>query len=128
MVQFVSSGQYYIIIGTLHGSKDHCQDASIDYPSIFARLKNPSILEFVQKGQNLIETLFQAAKVGDLNQVKEITLDLINVNPVDDNGITLLKTAKDYGQTKVVVYLLSELEAFGIDTPETQEVINSLWK
>ena len=117
-----------MVIGTLHGSKDHCQDESIDSPSIFARLKNPSILEFIKNGQTLIETLFQAVKDGDLNLVKEITLDLMNVNPVDDNGITLLRTAKDYGQTKVVVFLLSELEAFGIDTAETQDVMNSLCK
>ena len=126
LVQFISSGDYFMVVGILHGSLDHCEDDRIDVPGLFTRLNSQVILEFITKGQTLIETYFQAVKDGDLNQVKEIAFNLKINNPVDNNGITLLQTAINYGQTKVVVFLLNELQNLGIETAETLEIMDNL--
>ena len=55
----------YIQIGTLHGSINNCGS---EYPGIYIRLEDPSILAFVQSYGNINGTLiYSASSVGKLN-------------------------------------------------------------
>ena len=123
-----TSPPFYMLVGVTHGSSDHCEDRRIDAPGIFARLKNENILKFVTEGKTLIDSLHQAAIEGNLDEVKEMTKFLINVNPVDNDGKTLLRNAHDNGKQKVVIFLLEELQNLGIETDETNEITETLGK
>ena len=119
---------FYLLIGINHGSSDDCEDDRIDSPGIFTRLKNKQILDYVNNGLNLIETLHQAAITGDLGQVRQMTQNLTNVNPIDNQGQTLLQNAYKNGRMKVVILLLERLQSLGIETAETEEMVEKLCK
>ena len=76
LFQFMSSGDYFTIVGILDGSLDHCEADKTDVPQLFTILNGQDILKLIKEGQTFMETYFQAVKDGDLEQVRFIAFNL----------------------------------------------------
>ena len=113
LMKFDYEASCYKLVGTLHGSKDKCdeEDNVLDEPGLYTRLEDPDIFSFLQKALRYIDNAHYNAMYGYVDEIVSFHSSMTNPNPVvARDGSTILHIAAEHGQFYIVKEFLENWE------------------